>query len=66
MSSSCCASCCTRLEAEGEFVDVLPGLKREAVPLLAQLLHRHLPDVVEADAHGDDGVLGVLGGGLVR
>jgi hypothetical protein len=22
--------------------------------------------VVEADAHGDDGVLGVLGGGLVR
>jgi hypothetical protein len=53
-------------ETESEVVDVLPGLEREAIPFLTQLLHRRLPGAVEADTRGSDGIPDVLGGRLVR
>jgi hypothetical protein len=37
-------------EAESEVVNVLPWPEREAVPLLAQLLHRRLSDAIVTDA----------------
>jgi hypothetical protein len=37
-------------EAESKVVDILPWPEREAVPLLAQLLHRRLSDTIDADA----------------
>jgi hypothetical protein len=51
---------------ESKVIDVLPELEREVVPLLVQLLHRHLLGVVEADTCGGDGIPGVLGSRLVR
>jgi hypothetical protein len=53
-------------EMESEVINVLPGPEREAVPQLAQLLHRRLPGMIEADPCGGDGILGIIGARLVR
>jgi hypothetical protein len=53
-------------ETESKVIDVLPRPEREAVPLLAQLLHRRLLGAVEAYTRGGDGIPGTLGGWFVR
>jgi hypothetical protein len=55
-----------RGEVEGVILDLLPRMKREVFPLLAQPLQRGAADTVDADACRGDGVPRLLGGWLVR
>jgi hypothetical protein len=54
------------VEAESKVVDVLTWLESRVLPLLTQLLKRGLAGAVAADACRGDGILGILGGPLVR